>query len=230
MTFRSSRIAGLTFLATALGALLASGANSEAAVVGPADYSTLGFTLAQGGSPATSGTRTWTYSGINQSQYSQLWFGLNPVQATMDGTTQIPLTSVAITNNGLTATYSGSTSVSGAGTVSLELVATILSAGSTWMSDPAGISGPLTVADVTGSNFEVSLTWLASDSLFPTPTTFTTVAFNSGANQASASVGGSFFYVAAVPEPSTWAMIILGFAGIGFTAYRRKSRLSFRMV
>jgi hypothetical protein len=26
-----------------------------------------------------------------------------------------------------------------------------------------------------------------------------------------------------VPEPSTWAMMILGFAGIGFMAYRRKS-------
>ena len=29
--------------------------------------------------------------------------------------------------------------------------------------------------------------------------------------------------VDAVPEPSTWAMMILGFAGIGFMAYRRKS-------
>jgi hypothetical protein len=28
----------------------------------------------------------------------------------------------------------------------------------------------------------------------------------------------------AVPEPSTWAMMILGFAGLGFTAYRRKSK------
>lgn len=28
--------------------------------------------------------------------------------------------------------------------------------------------------------------------------------------------------VTAVPEPSTWAMLILGFAGIGFMAYRRK--------
>jgi PEP-CTERM motif len=27
---------------------------------------------------------------------------------------------------------------------------------------------------------------------------------------------------AAVPEPTTWAMMLLGFAGIGFTAYRRK--------
>ena len=28
---------------------------------------------------------------------------------------------------------------------------------------------------------------------------------------------------AAVPEPSTWAMMILGFCGVGFMAYRRKS-------
>lgn len=30
--------------------------------------------------------------------------------------------------------------------------------------------------------------------------------------------------VASVPEPSTWAMMILGFAGVGFMAYRRKSK------
>jgi hypothetical protein len=28
----------------------------------------------------------------------------------------------------------------------------------------------------------------------------------------------------AVPEPSTWAMMLIGFAGVGFIAYRRKSR------
>jgi hypothetical protein len=31
-------------------------------------------------------------------------------------------------------------------------------------------------------------------------------------------------FTAAVPEPSTWAMMILGFAGIGFMACRRKSK------
>ena len=31
------------------------------------------------------------------------------------------------------------------------------------------------------------------------------------------------FAIAAVPEPSTWAMMILGFAGVGFLAYRRRS-------
>ena len=30
--------------------------------------------------------------------------------------------------------------------------------------------------------------------------------------------------VSAVPETSTWAMMILGFFGVGFAAYRRKSR------
>ena len=33
-----------------------------------------------------------------------------------------------------------------------------------------------------------------------------------------------------VPEPSTWAMMILGFAGIGFIAYRRKSKPTFRFA
>lgn len=30
--------------------------------------------------------------------------------------------------------------------------------------------------------------------------------------------------ISAVPEPSTWAMMILGFAGVGFMAYRRRSQ------
>jgi hypothetical protein len=34
----------------------------------------------------------------------------------------------------------------------------------------------------------------------------------------------------AVPEASTWAMMILGFAGIGFMAYRRRDRPSFRFA
>jgi probable HAF family extracellular repeat protein len=32
--------------------------------------------------------------------------------------------------------------------------------------------------------------------------------------------------VGAVPEPSTWAMMLLGFAGIGFMAYCRKNRMA----
>ncbi len=35
---------------------------------------------------------------------------------------------------------------------------------------------------------------------------------------------GVFDATASVPEPSTWAMMLLGFAGIGFMAYRRKAK------
>jgi hypothetical protein len=36
--------------------------------------------------------------------------------------------------------------------------------------------------------------------------------------------------IAAVPEPTTWAMMILGFAGVGFMAYRSKGKPAFRFV
>ncbi|MCK1636330.1 PEPxxWA-CTERM sorting domain-containing protein [Bradyrhizobium sp. 157] len=36
--------------------------------------------------------------------------------------------------------------------------------------------------------------------------------------------------VAAVPEPSTWAMMILGFAGVGYMTYRRKRRAAAALV
>jgi outer membrane lipase/esterase len=36
-------------------------------------------------------------------------------------------------------------------------------------------------------------------------------------------IADAFVAVATVPEPSTWAMMILGFAGIGFMAYRRRN-------
>ena len=42
------------------------------------------------------------------------------------------------------------------------------------------------------------------------------LSFLSGANYSS--------ITDAVPEPSTWAMMILGFSGLGFMAYRRKSK------
>jgi hypothetical protein len=39
-----------------------------------------------------------------------------------------------------------------------------------------------------------------------------------------------FGFATAVPEPSTWAMIILGFMGVGFMAYRRRGPASFRLA
>ncbi|MBT1512560.1 PEPxxWA-CTERM sorting domain-containing protein [Bradyrhizobium sp. SRL28] len=47
-----------------------------------------------------------------------------------------------------------------------------------------------------------------------------------GGAQSLGIFGGNIVFdvTAAVPEPSTWAMMILGFAGVGFMAYRRKSK------
>jgi PEP-CTERM motif len=40
--------------------------------------------------------------------------------------------------------------------------------------------------------------------------------------------GFGTFTVTAVPEPSTWAMMILGFLGLGFVAYRRRNQTAFK--
>jgi hypothetical protein len=41
---------------------------------------------------------------------------------------------------------------------------------------------------------------------------------------------GNAVAVSAVPEPSTWAMMILGFAGVGFMAYRRRNNTAMLRV
>jgi hypothetical protein len=41
---------------------------------------------------------------------------------------------------------------------------------------------------------------------------------------------GTMSVTAAVPEPSTWAMMILGFCGLGFMAYRRKGNQALRVA
>jgi PEP-CTERM motif len=33
-----------------------------------------------------------------------------------------------------------------------------------------------------------------------------------------------------MPEPSSWAMMMLGLFGVGFTAYRRKGKAGFRFA
>jgi hypothetical protein len=45
--------------------------------------------------------------------------------------------------------------------------------------------------------------------------------WGTGANQNFTLVIGT-----AAPEPSTWAMMLLGFAGLGFAGYRRRTRLA----
>ena len=50
------------------------------------------------------------------------------------------------------------------------------------------------------------------------------------APSADLNFSGDITTVAAVPEPATWAMMMLGFLGVGFVAYRRRSGASFRLA
>jgi hypothetical protein len=43
-------------------------------------------------------------------------------------------------------------------------------------------------------------------------------------------LNGTFAINSAVPEPSTWAMMVLGFAGLGFMAYRRRNQSPARLT
>jgi hypothetical protein len=82
------------------------------------------------------------------------------------------------------------------------------------------------------SGFEVSYSGPASSNLvgwfaytfdYTTPDTFPGPAEGCDVCGRNALFSGQAS-VSSVPEPSTWAMLLLGFAGIGFMAYRRKTK------
>jgi len=87
----------------------------------------------------------------------------------------------------------------------------------TWYSDPA-LNG--------GNGNHVYSKTVGADEAFAGSVAGTYVAFedlifpNSDLNYRDHTF--VFAIASAVPEPSTWAMLILGFAGVGFMAYRRR--------
>jgi hypothetical protein len=66
----------------------------------------------------------------------------------------------------------------------------------------------------------VEITDVVGDTSLPTSETFSVF----DGPDAGLRYGGVAF--AAAPEPSTWAMLLLGFAGLGFAGYRKRSALS----
>jgi hypothetical protein len=87
----------------------------------------------------------------------------------------------------------------------------------------SSLSGNLYIVDPVTNAVEIGGNWgynLADSEFFltlnPPPDP------NSPIPPISTVVGGTF--VGPIPEPSTWAMMILGFLGLGFMAYRRKSK------
>jgi hypothetical protein len=67
---------------------------------------------------------------------------------------------------------------------------------------------------------------------YDTTKSYTSISFGNDSNLAdvfafdSFSVGSLQQVAPAVPEPSTWAMMILGFAGLGFMGYRRRKSVA----
>jgi hypothetical protein len=83
-----------------------------------------------------------------------------------------------------------------------------------------------TSGDITGSgtidNVGIRPFTLGPSSIFFNGTTFE-ISW-SGTDPAFGAIGGFAILTSAVPEPSTWAMMLFGFAGLGFMAYRRKAK------
>jgi choice-of-anchor C domain-containing protein len=80
-------------------------------------------------------------------------------------------------------------------------------------------------------NSSSNMNWASYSLYFTANSTSTLLSFNSAAPQ-NCCWGPALDNVAvtAVPEASTWGMMILGFAGVGLMAYRRKSKPSFRVA
>jgi hypothetical protein len=98
------------------------------------------------------------------------------------------------------------------------------------------LSGSVTHDD--GASLDV-FNGSTTTNLFSNPTLTTAVKDNfvlpAGNNQiqlyyVEANGSPSVLTVAAVPEPATWAMMILGFIGVGFMSYRRRAKSGFRLA
>ena len=61
-------------------------------------------------------------------------------------------------------------------------------------------------------------------------TYFVEVAGTSGLGSLKLAIDGNVTTLAAVPEPSTWAMMLTGFGGLAFAAFRRTRKTGFPAV
>jgi Protein of unknown function (DUF642)/PEP-CTERM motif len=86
------------------------------------------------------------------------------------------------------------------------------------------------IGNVTGSVSHAgtdpsNMNWMLQTAIFTANSPMTTLTFTEDDAHPCCNGGIALdsISVTAIPEPSTWAMMILGFFGIGFMAYRRKT-------
>ena len=230
---------GKMFLIIAAASAIIS-APAAAQVIGPSPFPAPGgTTFATNGQTQYQAGRVATYSGFDLSATGDLYFALTSHGLAMDGTideTGETLVYDAATSNlasGIV-NYTGFTNVIGSTTVYqtrlllsfTDLVGNAL--GLTY--DPAiTTDGPL--LEVLGDYRMTGGFQVLSGGIWVNADTFYNNApFKpAGASGLRGSLGGSFYYTAetpgGVPEPATWAMMLVGFGGIGM-AMRRGKRTS----
>jgi PEP-CTERM motif len=81
-----------------------------------------------------------------------------------------------------------------------------------------------------GTSANGNLDWNFVTGTFTADTTTSTLQFLTTLGGSSGGILLDAVEVAPVPEPATWAMMIVGFAGVGFMAYRRKNKAAFRIA
>lgn len=193
---------------------------------GGTDYSGSGFHLGSGGA-------TWTYSNFDTAAWDQLWWGIEDLQAAMDGAIDEPGETLSLESlSGATAIWSGTTSID-AGNVETRVTATILSGGSNWI-DPTsvGITSPniFAVSEVDGSvDFVVSAlfearfagdaTWTAWFPFFD-PNTGMSEDGNS-----RTSLYRNFYYAptSQVPLPAALPLALAGIGALSAVRLRRRA-------
>lgn len=93
----------------------------------------------------------------------------------------------------------------------------------------AGLSTVVTIEDLSGNILAVSSTIVTHPTTFAFGVTGTNgirINWNGGVSSLNLGIDNidySLVSVSPVPEPATWAMMILGFAGVGLLAYRRRN-------
>lgn len=75
--------------------------------------------------------------------------------------------------------------------------------------------------DSTGAGYETFAQFLAKDG--SADLAFVTLDVDGGFSQTQQALITDFTVTAAVPEPSTWVMMTLGFIGLGFLTYRKRN-------
>jgi hypothetical protein len=176
--------------------------------------------------PAHAGTLTVDITGTGTGSFAGTSFTSTPFDLHVTGTDNnsnvVDLSSATITIGSFsTATFSNATQI-GLDTTS-DFAFFRLTGATTDLFDLYFSPTDFNLLQNNGGSFS-SLTPLSVTNNFSSVSVGTDLITFTGVSGVTLSGSSTSDFANAVPEPSTWAMMLLGFAGLGFMAYRRKSK------